>query len=70
MKYHFKQKQKFKKRKHSVALVIYIFQKATATTKYEPHRKKTCSRWFANTKWADQPAPTGSLISAFVIRLL
>ena len=35
-----------------------------------PRREKTCLRWFANNKGADQPAHTRSLISAFVIRFL
>ena len=37
---------------------------------YGPRRKKTCLRWVANNKGADQPAHPRSLISAFVIRLL
>ena len=32
--------------------------------------EKTCLRWVANNKRADQPAYPRSLISAFVIRLL
>ena len=36
----------------------------------EPRRKKTCLRWFANNKGADQPAHPRSLVSTFVIRLL
>ena len=35
-----------------------------------PQREKTCLRWFANNKGADQPAHPRSLISAFVIRYL
>ena len=35
-----------------------------------PRREKTCLRWFANNKGADQPAHPRSPISAFVIRLL
>ena len=35
-----------------------------------PQREKTCLRWFANNKGADQPAHPRSLISTFVIRLL
>ena len=35
-----------------------------------PRREKTCLRWFANNKCADQPAHPRSLISAFVIRVL
>ena len=35
-----------------------------------PRREKTCLRWCAKNKGADQPAHTRSLISAFVIRLL
>ena len=35
-----------------------------------PRHEKTCIRWFANNKGADQPAHPRSLISAFVIRLL
>ena len=34
-----------------------------------PRREKTCLRWFANNKGADQPAHPRSLISAFVIHL-
>ena len=34
-----------------------------------PRREKTCLRWVANNKGADQPAHMRSLISAFVIRL-
>ena len=34
---------------------------------FGPHCEKTCLRWFANKKAADQPALTRSLISAFVI---
>ena len=37
---------------------------------FGPRREKTCLRWFANKKGADQPAHTRSLISAFVFRLL
>ena len=38
-------------------------------TYYGPYRK-TCLRWFVNSKGADQPAHPCSLISAFVIHLL
>ena len=41
-----------------------------ATFIYWPQREKTCLRWFANNKVADQPAHPGRLISAFVICLL
>ena len=37
---------------------------------FGPRREKTCLRWFANNKGADQPAHPRSLISAFVIHLL
>ena len=37
---------------------------------YGPRCEKTCLRWLANIKGADQPAHLRSLISAFVIRLL
>ena len=37
---------------------------------YGPRREKTCLRWFANNKDADQPAHPRRLISAFVIRVL
>ena len=33
-------------------------------------REKTCLRWVANNKGADQPAHPRSLISAFVTSLL
>ena len=36
---------------------------------FGPRREKTCFRWLANNKGADQPAHPHSLISAFVIRL-
>ena len=35
-----------------------------------PRREKTCLRWLANTKGANQPAHPRSLISAFDISLL
>ena len=35
-----------------------------------PRCEKTCRRWFANNKGADQPAHSHSLISVFVIRYL
>ena len=35
-----------------------------------PRREKTCLRWIANNKGADQPAHPRSLISAYVICLL
>ena len=38
-------------------------------TSFGSRREKTCLRWFANNKGADQPAHPRSLISAFVIRL-
>ena len=34
-----------------------------------PRSEKTCLRWFANNKGADQPAHLRSLISVFVIRV-
>ena len=37
---------------------------------FGPRREKTCLRWVANNKGADQPAHPRSLISAFVIPLL
>ena len=37
---------------------------------YGPGREKTCLRWFANNKGADQPVHPRSLISAFVIHVL
>ena len=37
---------------------------------YGPHREKTCLRWFANNKGADQPAHLRRLISAFVVCVL
>ena len=37
---------------------------------YGPRCEKTCLRWFANNKGADQPAHPRSLISASVIRFL
>ena len=36
--------------------------------KFGSRREKTCLRWFANNKGADQTAHPRSLISAFVIR--
>ena len=35
-----------------------------------PRREKTCLRWFANNKGADQPAHPRSLISAIVVLFL
>ena len=35
-----------------------------------PRSEKTCLRWFANNKGADQPAHLRSLISAIVVRFL
>ena len=35
-----------------------------------PRREKTCLRWFANNKGAEQPAHPRSLISAIVDRFL
>ena len=35
-----------------------------------PRREKTCLRWFANNKGADQPANLHRLISTFVICIL
>ena len=40
------------------------------TVSFGPRREKTCLRWFANNKGANQPVHPRSLISAFVIRLL
>ena len=39
-------------------------------TSYGPRREKTCLRWVANNKGADQPAHPHSLISALVFRVL
>ena len=46
------------------------FSESRYLTDHGPRREKTCLRWFANNKGADQPAQTRSLISAFVVRLL
>ena len=35
-----------------------------------PRREKTCLRWLANNKCADQPAHPRSLFSALLIRFL
>ena len=41
-----------------------------ANKPFGPRREKTCLRWFANNKGADQPAHPRSLISTFVFRVL
>ena len=40
-----------------------------ASPSFGLRREKTCFRWFANNKGADQPARPRSLISAFVVRV-
>ena len=46
---------------------MYMYNKPSLNG---PRHEKTCLRWFANSKGADQPAHTRSLTSAFVIRFL
>ena len=49
-----------------VTASLYYVQDSLHGSRHE----KTCLRWLANHKGADQPAHPRSLISAFVIRLL
>ena len=51
------------------AASVRIFVKSTRKANV-PRLEKTCRRWLANNKGADQPAHSRSLISTFVIRFL
>ena len=50
--------------------VILCAKPLTCWILFGPHHEKTCLRWFANNKGANQPAHMRRLISAVVIRLL
>ena len=59
-----------KKEKKSKNVHSYRSSLFKNTIEAGPRREKTCLRWVANNKGADQPAHTRSLISTFVIHLL
>ena len=52
---------------YAIPDVVELF---LGTRLYGPRREKTCLRWFANNKGADQPILPHSLINAFGIHLI